>query len=418
MRPVRIANHLVENGVETQVLHAEPSFFDSEVIDNSILPFVDKRVKVTPVCSKLQAGSRFLAMLSNLGTTESATAWLPALKEELEKTLDSFSPDIVIVSMPPFCLHRLLGWLKRAGDVFLVVDLRDAWSQWGLTPYKSYFHYLSCLRSERKTLELADLVLVTSPVTRADLLAVHSIVSADKIVVLPNSFDEYTSKDFQPLNSGKSTPLDFLYVGSFYFDPNTHDQLAKPWYKNRLGRWLNYSPRVEDWSYRGPERLLRIFSQVFDSLGPKRPFQLTFIGRKPVWWESMIGRTSMSDHVRHLGRLSKKDVLLRIGQSDGLLVTSSKVLGGKDYSIAGKTFEYLAARKPIVGFVCEGAQHDLLEQTGVAICLDPDKPEAARQKLERFLLGEVELHPRNAFIDQFQTSHVLSPLLDEIRSRS
>ena len=52
---------------------------------------------------------------------------------------------------------------------------------------------------------------------------------------------------------------------------------------------------------------------------------------------------------------------------DALLITTAKQLDGKYYSIAGKTFEYIQMQKPIVAFLFDGAQKDLLVEGGTSL---------------------------------------------------
>src|SRR5690606_14312108 len=107
--------------------------------------------------------------------------------------------------------------------------------------------------------------------------------------------------------------------------------------------------------------------ELFDRL------EIIFAGEKPVWFDPMVKDADLKN-VTHLGFISKTEVKKLIASADYLLITSSKILNGNEYSVAGKTFEYLASGKPIVGVVCDGEQRDVLEKTGNAIILNPDLP--------------------------------------------
>jgi hypothetical protein len=86
---------------------------------------------------------------------------------------------------------------------------------------------------------------------------------------------------------------------------------------------------------------------------------------------------------------------------DALLVTSTKVLGGEDYCIAGKTFEYVAARRPVLGFVTPGAQRWFLERSGLALVADPDDQAGSSVRMEELIEGRLKFQPNAEFLRQF-----------------
>jgi len=95
-------------------------------------------------------------------------------------------------------------------------------------------------------------------------------------------------------------------------------------------------------------------------------------------------------------------------------VTSSKVINGQDYSIAGKTFEYISMRKPIVGFVCDGAQKRLLEKTGLSLICDPDTPGPSAGKLESLIDTQVEFSPNRKFLTSLHRRLLTKKLADTV----
>ena len=91
------------------------------------------------------------------------------------------------------------------------------------------------------------------------------------------------------------------------------------------------------------------------------------------------------------------------------LSTSATVVGGQDYSLASKTFDYLRFGKPILGFVTEGVQKEFLQRSGFGWIVDPDD-EAASEKLEQ-LLGNAGVQATDkAYLRQFQRQHTTKQL--------
>lgn len=416
MRPVRMANFFQRAGLKTMVLCGGPSSYEGKIdwtLDDLVGPDVDVvRADLEPPIAGIWG--RLLTSGYTQYTDDVFARWRIQLRSALNDVLRNFRPDFVILTLPPFSLHRIMMW-PELRQIPVVVDFRDAWSHWTLTPYATYFHYLHRLYCERATLARAGLGLVTSKVTLDDLASVHGDRIREKLLYIPNTFDEYSRQRFQPIRQDRER-LELLYLGSFYYNPDSQRLLNEPWYRKRIHQWLQYAPRFEDWSYRGPERLLRILDKALVSGDGKPRFKVTFAGKRPDWWESLLRTDRLRSCCTHLGFIPKAEAMERLQNADALLLTSSKVLGGDDYSIAGKTFEYLASRKPIIGFVCPGAQRDLLEESGVALCLDPDDTSISANRFNSFLAGEIQLKPNETFIESHKTNQVLAKLLLELES--
>ena len=97
----------------------------------------------------------------------------------------------------------------------------------------------------------------------------------------------------------------------------------------------------------------------------------------------MLADTGTTALVTLRGLVSHRESLDLQASASALLLTSAKVEGARDYSIAGKTFEYIAMRRPILAVVTDGAMRDLLRRTGLGVIVDPDDPGAVAQAIER-----------------------------------
>lgn len=419
MRPLRMANEFVRRGIETLVLAGDIGTYDSTLqVDSSMSSLISGEIQLCrPALGP--PPSRILRRLISSGYAwepdETFRRWKSSLLPILEDRLREFRPDVVLVTMPPFSMHSVVLYLARHHrEVPVVADFRDAWSQWILAPYPSYLHYRYRVWCERKTIESSMLTMTTSLVTLRDLRELHGERVAERLRYVPNSFDHFVEERFTNLDLDKPE-LSLLYLGSFYYNPQSQRLLDKPWYRKSPHQWLQYSPRREDWSYRSPLRLLQIFDRLLE-IRPGR-VKLIFAGRKPGWWADAVFSQRLRDHTEHVGPLPKDEALERLTRADALIITSSKVLGGPDYSIAGKTYEYLASRKPILAFVCNGAQRDLLAESGAALVLDPDEKEASAQQLAALLAGNLTLSPNHAFIEGHLTGNVMERLLETLERR-
>ena len=92
----------------------------------------------------------------------------------------------IIITAPPFNLLKLAVKVSKKYNSPLIVDMRDPWTLWNLTPYSNYFNYLSVKRRERKVFKQASKIIVTSRVTIEDFKKLHPSINPDKFVYIPN----------------------------------------------------------------------------------------------------------------------------------------------------------------------------------------------------------------------------------------
>ncbi len=193
--------------------------------------------------------------------------------------------------------------------------------------------------------------------------------------------------------------------------------MFRPWWTRPPHKYLNYTPRQEDWLYRSPYFVFKAIRLLFDEwpeLAGK--VELHFAGHKPEWFDEQVAEFGLQQKVICHGFIPQREILGFEDSCDALLVTSSKVVGGRSYSIAGKTLQYFERRKPILAFVTEGAQRDLLEKSGLAVICDPDKPTEAARKVRSLVAGEAVLSANVDFLRGLHRSPLAGQLAKVLRS--
>jgi hypothetical protein len=290
----------------------------------------------------------------------------------------------------------------------MILDMRDAWSQWVTAPYASYFHYRATVNLERKCFTLARFITYTSEQQKSDWLRIHPNLEASKFIYMPNGFEEYKESG-EPRRDGL---IRIFYAGSFYYIPESDRLIHTPWYKKKPYQYFQYVPRKEYWKYRTPYYFFRIIRKLItDYPELEDKIQIRFAGKKPDWFDEMVNQFNLGQQVEHLDFLDKVETNREMELADYFLITSSKVENGRDYSIAGKTFEYFAYKKPIIGAVCEGAQNELLKKSGISIILDPDDLANSSRKL-KLILTDTILLPNQQIIEQFRIPNNYSRIID------
>ena len=409
-RPFKFVKHLHRSGITPVVITPEPAAHRGASLDKEVAGLDGHAVVIrTPVDPPTWAdrvrGSYYLNTLDPEGRR-----WRRHLLAAAEQAARDHELKAVIISIPPFSTGALGVEVARRLKLPLLVDLRDAWSLWLITPYVSRLHFLWRKAHERRLLRAADAITVTSPQTIADLQALHPMVPAGRFHLVTNGYDQpppVVPDRIQLPPATPDRPFTIGYVGSFYYTPYQRDLMFKPWWRKRPWQWLQYAPRREDWRYRSPWA----FFAALKELRVRRPdlydlLRVEFIGDVPSWLTGMVKAHGLEGKLKLHGRVDHDSSLRFQAACDALLITSSKVVGGRDYSIAGKTFEYVAQVKPMLAFVCEGAQRDLLERTGLSIACPPDDPAAAADRIVDLLEGRCTLRPDKAFIHDLHIERI------------
>lgn len=423
-RPLGFIRHLREFGIMPIVVTTDEASYRDSVegpIDRQLLGRLPPDVPVTRVRCKLlrkpktKAGQWRRIFFSIVD--RHAALWSGNLLPVVDQVVSKYSPAAIYVTLPPFSMGALALEIAERTRLPLLLDLRDAWSLWRISPYPTWAHYYLTRNLERRCLFAAARVIVTSEQTRADLLRLHPFVPAEKITVVPNGFDQPVTDWTMASDELDSREFVIGYVGAFYYSPEARDGMFRPWWRKRPNRMIQFTPRREDWLYRSPYFFFRALARLFNDWPEMRSrVKIRFAGRKPHWIQAQVDEFGLGENVTFIGQLESLAVLQFEQSCDALLITSSKVIGGRDYSIAGKTFEYFASKKPVFAFVTEGAQKDLLEKSGMAVLFDPDKPAEAASLLKRVIEDGAKLNPNSSFLNSLSRREVTRALAEAVRS--
>lgn len=282
----------------------------------------------------------------------------------------------VYATAPPFGATHLGAHAAAALKRPLLLDMRDAWAEWAPGPRVTRRHHIRAFADERRAFEAADRIIAVTPETLELFRGTHPKIPADRFTVIPNGLPdlEGVADAVEWRDDGET--LDIGYVGAFYWTPKARASWRSP------HRYLQYDPGTEDWSYRSP----LYFFLAWKALAQKAPekaarMRFHLVGRVPDWLPGMAEVHGLAEQCVFHGFKPKEEVPAFLDSMTCLLATSAKRIGGKDYSLASKSFEYVNSGRPILAFVCDGAQKRFFEGAGGALFFDPDDPEGSADLL-------------------------------------
>jgi glycosyltransferase involved in cell wall biosynthesis len=204
---------------------------------------------------------------------------------------------------------------------------------------------------QARVLRHAAAVLTTNDFFRSALLKEYDFLSPDSVHVVHNGYD---SADFPPvLQREDERAFSISYLGTFYMQRN-------------------------------PENFLRALAQFMDEQGlSSADVEVRFVGDtenasgSPV--RAMIENNKLGDVVSISGKVDYARALQIMCESSVLLLLAP----AQPYQIPAKTYEYMAAGRPVLALIEAGATAAMIESMGCGIAVDPGDIEGIRSALTR-----------------------------------
>ncbi len=278
-----------------------------------------------------------LAVRGNWFVPDPRIWWVKPSVKFLKKYLKDHPVDVMVTTGPPQSMHLIGLELHRATGLPWIADFRDPWTK------IFYFKHLGLSKkAERKHMELeqavldeATAVVSVSPLVQADFEA----ATGTPVHLITNGYDDADFAEHEAVpHEGR---FRIVHTGLFASDGNP----------TALWEALSGLPFRESLDIRLAGK---VDGEILDAI---RSYGLG-------------GQLSV------LGYLSHEDSVKELQNADMLILPLRKEPEYKKV-LPGKIFEYLAARKPVLGIGQEdGAAAQLLTTTGAGIMLDWPRSEA------------------------------------------
>ncbi|MDX1652591.1 MAG: glycosyltransferase [Brumimicrobium sp.] len=423
-RQVRFANALASAGYNVNVLTIELTkeyLAAQKKIDYSLLNLVNPNINIIRVpINKINPpnnsiGSFYSSWRNSAGDRLydhiSATT-----KNHIHGMMQSLSIDLLLVSSPPFSLTVLAEELSKKFNLPLIIDMRDAWTGWTMVPFPSYDYFLRRKWLERKVLKQATVITSVTNELIERYKDDHPQISPDKFQLIYNSPNKKLElkDEFQLVGLDKKERLNIGYTGSFYYTPPVplEDKLKKP------HRLFQYQRKLDDWKYRSPFYFFRTLSRLFEKTPAlKKKVYFHYIGEPEKWIIDMINDFNLNDNVICHGFLKYADALAKEKDFDLLLATSEKTTRNNHFCLPSKIFNYLASSKPILAFVTDGPQKDLIQNVNCGIIFNPDMVEESCELLKETIENGLNLTINKQALEKYQmvsTNSAFTQLVNKV----
>lgn len=321
-----------------------------------------------------------------INTPDGMVGWIPFAVVKGLYIIWREKIDVIFSTSPPESGHVIALILSRLTRKRLVVDFRDPWTThdnrqnlsasaaWAPRMSKSRIRYERWL--ERKTLQRAGAIIHTGN-GRAQLVkSAFPSINSDKHHVITNGYDEADFADLAlPSNRASDPCLNIFSVGEIYMDSAI-------------------------------ENFLMALERIFRAPSSGREIKVTFVSESVEMWKDKLSRPPFAGNVSVLGFRPHKEAVRMMTEADVLLLllpSGSEVM--RDRVIAGRTFEYMRAARPILMVGWEGESSRILEAGGLLTFISHDDIALMEKVILNFhtmkVAGDLNKAPNWEFLRQF-----------------
>ena len=304
---------------------------------------------VTPIRSGSKTWKQRLSLWirGNVFVPDPRVGWVRPSVRFLKKYLKEHPVDAIVTTGPPHSMHLIGLRLSHATGLPWISDFRDPWTK---------MYYLKHLglskrtwrrlgKMEQRVLDGSSTVLAVTPLVQEDFQA----RTRTPVAMITNGYDREDFSGPEPVPDGF---FNIVHTGLFASDGNP----LVFW--KVLGSMVSDDPEFAD---RLRLRLVgKVDREVFDA----------------------IAAAGLREHVVSLGYLDHAGA---VREQRGATLLILPLRNDPEYRpiLPGKLFEYLAARRPILGIGQEdGAMARVLSETGAGITADWQNESAIRATLE------------------------------------
>ncbi|MFI4855380.1 MAG: glycosyltransferase [Phycisphaerales bacterium JB065] len=390
-RPLKFAKYLSRAGKRvTVVTHpGQPEQSWTRPADRSLE--AELSAEVTGEVVRVEAGSG-----APRNPIDGAAAWSLATAAAVSDLVKQGRADAVLYTMSPFSLVRSAERVREAHpDTPIILDFRDPWALDGWQPQRSWWHWKRQFSCMKTAVEAADGVIANTPECGRLFQKHFPDLDPARLAVITNGFDR---DDFRgdpgvpslwELDEG-SDLIRLAFSGSlctrvmqFYEGP-----------KGRLKRILGYSPEKIDYSGRTLIHLMEAINRLRRAGDPLADrIMIEVVGVEDESDRRSVERAGLTDQVRFHGYVPHDEAVRHIRLADALLLPLHGLPPGKRSRIVpGKTYEYLATGRPILGLLPEGDARDFVKSSERGAIADPCDPDEIAQAL-RALPGLIAQYP-------------------------
>lgn len=327
---------------------------------------------------------------------------------------------VILATMSPFPTAEAAAALSQELGVPWVADLRDPWALDEIEQYPSRWHRRIAVRKMGRCLSSAAVVVANTPDAAEAMRTELPEVDPSRVVTITNGFDP---ADFAGPPPRKDTArFRIVHTGHLHTALGRRHQRTRP-----LRRLLGGERVPTDLLTRSHVVLVEALSR-WQARDPRvaQEVEVLLAGHASPADREVVERSTVAGFVRFAGYLAHEESVALLRSADLLFLPMHALPPGERARIVpGKTYEYLAARRPILGAVPEGDARDFLRASGLGCVCDPTDADGMlnilEDRLAAYRSGSPGPDADDAFIARFDRAILteqLAAVLDRALSKA
>jgi len=377
-RAAKFAKYLPEFGFEPWVVTGPAEGRTRHAPLDASLEAQGPESRIFRVAGKLPSDFRVDRFRRLIGyPSRFAKAWTSSCEATALRAASGGSIDVVLASMSPFETSEAAARIATTLRVPWIADLRDPWALDEMIVYPTRWHRARELRRMRRSLSGASLVIMNTPEAARAVRDSFPELS-ERTIAITNGFDAEDFLGEPPLRSDDRFRI--VHTGSLHVALGSAHE-ARRW----LRRWTGGERVPVDILARSHLYLLRALDR-WRGESPREiaRAELVLAGDLSEADRIAIERSSVADLVHMPGYLPHSESVALLRAADLLFLPMHGLPPGERARIVpGKTYEYLAAKRPILAAVPEGDARDFVLASGLGDVCAPDDVGAMVETLRR-----------------------------------
>jgi len=356
-RTLNFSRYLLESEWEPVIITAHPRSYQG-VSDNQLSDIPEnidvKRVFAIDTAKHLSVGGRYPGFLA--WPDRWVSWWIPSVVAGL-RLIRRLKPRIIWTTYPIATSHLIGLTLHRLTGLPWIADFRDSMTESNYPPdprIRKIYRWL-----ERRVVENATHIVFTAPSTKRMYIERYPNIPESSWSCILNGFDEDSFLRAESAvarkKSLKQNRIVLIHSGLLY--PSERDPKAFFIAISELKRTLQISAK---------DLCIKLRGTGYDEL-----------------WKTMIAEYDIADIVSLAPTIGYTEALEEMLQTDGLILLQATSC---NHQIPAKLYEYLRARKPILGLTDpEGDTASLIRYCGISSVVPLNDKDAIKIELMKFL---------------------------------
>jgi glycosyltransferase involved in cell wall biosynthesis len=308
--------------------------------------------------------------------------WKKRAVEVGSELIENEGFDVIYSTAPPYTDFLIGSELKKKYNIPYVIDYRDSWLDNPYNFYPTPIHKNLASRMERRVLHDSDHIITINRRIKELLLMRYKFLKYNDVTILSQGYD----------------PDDFVIP----------DGITLPKVKKFR---ITYSGTFVD--KRSPKYFLKALAKLFkENPEIRHNFEACFVGHFRKENEKIVDKYELRDVVNLVGYVEHHECIKYLSTSDVLWMIIGKGKG-EDMMSTGKLFEYIGAKKPILGCVPDGIAKNTILESKAGVVTDPyNVDEIAKAILELYYKwkGGTLPEPNEDFVNKYNRINLTSDL--------